>query len=474
MKDRENIFAEIDWFTIGLYFLMVFLGWINIYSAVYNEENSSILDFSQRYGKQLIWIGMAVIFIIIVFIIDAKFFSAIAFPVYIAMMLLLIGVLLFGVEVNGARSWIAIGSFRLQPAEFAKFATGLAIASYLSSFNFKIHNIKSLFYIGIILFIPAALILLQNDTGSAIVYIAFFLVLYREGLSAGFLFTGVFAVILFILAMIFSLTTLSIIILATSLIAYWLFRRDLREILFSIIIFAISFTIFYLIGNYTRLEMPLYFIIFSSVILSGLFYLLFAYRFRNKIAFVVTSALLGSFIFTSSVDYVFNNVLEQHQQDRIRVVLGLLSDPQGVGYNVTQSKIAIGSGGIVGKGFLQGTQTKFDFVPEQSTDFIFCTVGEEWGFLGTSTVVLLFVVLLLRLIYLAERQRSNFNRIYGWGVVSIIFFHFVINIAMTIGLAPVIGIPLPFFSYGGSSLWGFTLLLFVFLKLDSSRKAYLQ
>lgn len=474
MIDRDKIFSDIDWITIILYLLLIFLGWLNIYSAVYSQDNSSIFDTSQRYGKQLLWIGMAIFIIMIVFIIDAKFYSFIAYLVYGFMILLLFAVLFFGVEVNGARSWIDIGGIRLQPAEFAKFATNLALAKYLSSFNFKIHKLKSLFFIGLILFVPALLILLQNDTGSAIVYVAFILVLYREGLSGNFLLIGLLAVILFVLAMMFDLSTISFILISVAVVVYALFRRNIKEIGLSLGVFIVVFALMYFANLYLELEIPIYVISIFTIALSGLFYLYFAYRQRVKLAFVVTMALFLSLIYTSSVDYVFNNILEQHQQDRIKVVLGLLSDPYGVGYNVTQSKIAIGSGGVIGKGFLQGTQTKFDFVPEQSTDFIFCTVGEEWGFIGTTTVIILFVTLLLRLIFLAERQRSNFNRIFGWGVVSILFFHFAINIAMTIGLAPVIGIPLPFFSYGGSSLWGFTFLLFVFLKLDSLRKAYLQ
>ena len=473
MKSRINIFAEIDWFTIALYFVLVFLGWINIYAAVYNFDNDNIFDFSQRYGKQLIWIGLALFVIIIIFIIDAKFYNTFAYIIYGLIVIMLLAVLVLGRKVNGAVSWFEIAGFRIQPAEFAKFATNLAIAKYLSSFNFKIYRLKSLFTITLILFLPAALILFQNDTGSAMVYVVFILVLYREGLSGSILLIAVLTVILFILALIYNLTSISIILIIVSLIIYTLSRRNWKESLFASLVYLVVASALFGINYFLKFDLPLYLILLFAIIISGLFFLFYAYRFRIRSAYLITLFLIASIAYVSSVDYVFNNVLEPHQQNRIKVVLGLLSDPHGVGYNVTQSKIAIGSGGLAGKGFLQGTQTKFDFVPEQTTDFIFCTVGEEWGFIGTSVVVLLFMTLLLRLIYLAERQRSNFNRIFGWGVMSIIFFHFAVNIAMTIGLAPVIGIPLPFFSYGGSSLWGFTILLFVFLKLDSSRKTYL-
>ncbi|MCF8373676.1 MAG: rod shape-determining protein RodA [Bacteroidales bacterium] len=474
MTRRLNRTGDVDWISIAVYFLLVLLGWINIYAAVYDQDHHSIFDTTQRYGKQLLWIGFSVLVIIAIFIIDVKFYDFFAYVIYGLLISILIIVLLFGVEVNGARSWFEIGSFRMQPAEFAKFATTLALAKYLNSANFKIHNLKSLFYLGLIIFLPAGLILLQNDTGSAMVYIAFFFVLYREGLSGSFLLIGVLSVVLFIMSMMLDLTTISILLTSSAVLVYALYQRNWKEIGFVAGVFLAFGAILYAIDYFFKLNRPGYQIVLLAVLLSGLIYLYFSYFKKLQIGFVLTFALIAGISYTTTVDYVFNNLLEAHQQDRIKVLLGMVDDPHGAGYNVTQSKIAIGSGGLTGKGFLQGTQTKFDFVPEQSTDFIFCTVGEEWGYLGTSTVIILFVLLLLRLIFLAERQRSHFNRIFGWGVVSVIFFHFAVNIAMTIGLAPVIGIPLPFFSYGGSSLWGFTFLLFVFLKLDSTRKQYLQ
>lgn len=474
MTRRLNRTGDVDWISIAVYFLLVFLGWINIYAAVYDQDHHSIFDTTQRYGKQLLWIGFSALFIIAIFIIDVKFYDFFAYVIYGLLISILIIVLLFGIEVNGARSWFEIGSFRIQPAEFAKFATTLALAKYLNSTNFKIHNLKSLFYLGLIIFLPAGLILMQNDTGSAMVYIAFILVLYREGLSGSFLLIGVLSIVLFILSMVLDLTTISIILTSSAVLVFALYHRNWKEIGFVAGVFLVFVAILYAIDYFFTLDRPGYQIVLLAVLLSGLIYLYFSYFKKLQIGFVLTFALIAAISYTTTVDYVFNNLLEAHQQARIKVLLGMVDDPHGAGYNVTQSKIAIGSGGLTGKGFLQGTQTKFDFVPEQSTDFIFCTVGEEWGFFGTATVIILFVLLLLRLIFLAERQRSHFNRIFGWGVVSVIFFHFAVNIAMTIGLAPVIGIPLPFFSYGGSSLWGFTFLLFVFLKLDSTRKQYLQ
>lgn len=474
IRRRTHIFSDIDWLTVILYFILVFMGWVNIYAAVFNPENSVIFDISQRYGKQLIWIGFAVLMIAVIFIIDVKFYRFFAYPIYILLLVLLLLVLGFGTEVNGAKSWFQFGSFRIQPAEFGKFATNLVLASFLSRKNIRIHQLKTLIRLGLIIFLPAVFILLQNDTGSAIVYTAFFLTLYREGLSGTFLFLGLLAVVLFIMGLMLPLFALAIGLSITALILFYIDGKNLKQTLIVLLIFSVSTGIFYGVKLIFHLDWSLFLIHFLGLILSSILFLYFTYLYKLRFALLLLTVLIGSIFYISSVDYVFNEVLEQHQQDRIKILLGVKTDVQGAGYNVNQSKIAIGSGGLTGKGFLQGTQTKFDFVPEQSTDFIFCTIGEEWGFVGTFTVISLFILLLLRLIYLAERQRSHFNRIYGYGVVAILFFHFAVNIGMTIGLAPVIGIPLPFFSYGGSSLWAFTLLLFVFIKLDSTRKAFLQ
>lgn len=429
MRNSTSIFYNLDWFTIFLYLILVFAGWLNIYAAVYNEEFQSIFDASQQYGKQLLWIGTSIVLGIIILFIDERFYNTFAYVIYSVVIFLLVLVILIGAETKGATSWFAIGGFKIQPSEFAKFATNIAVAKYLSTLNIKMSDIKTKIVAAILIFTPAVLILAQNDTGSALVYGSFILVLYREGLSGNFLVIGVATAFLFVMALIM--------------------RNE---------IFSFPFDI--------QLDGTVLLIILVGLVYALLWYL---NRKSKQLLVIMIAVFIASAGLIKSVDYIFNSVLEPHQSKRINVMLGLESDPKGAGYNVNQSLIAIGSGGVTGKGFLEGTQTKYDFVPEQSTDFIFCTIGEEWGFLGSLVIIILFVTLLLRIMFLTTRQRSDFARIYGYGVACILFFHFTINIGMTIGLAPVIGIPLPFFSYGGSSLWGFSILLFIFLKLDSDR-----
>lgn len=474
MNRKVNLIKNLDWITIMLYAILVFLGWINIYAAVYNEDHQSIFDATQRYGKQLIWIGAAFFIAIIVLTIESKFYSAFAYPTLILMVLLLLAVLVFGVKVNGARSWFQFGSIRFQPAEFAKFATNLAIARYLSQYNFKIHRIKSLFITGLILFTPAVLILLQNDTGSALVYSVFILVLYREGLSGFVLFLALLAAIFFVFTLIYSSFAVAILIVAIAAISLKMIGVQTKQIVIALTILAGSFGTLWLINKGADLKFGNFSLSFVAILLNAIPFLIYTYRQKIKKAALILALVIGSLFYTFSVSYIFDTVLEPHQQQRINELLGIKSDPYGAGYNVNQSKIAIGSGGFNGKGFLNGTQTKFNFVPEQSTDFIFCTVGEEWGFLGSALVLILHLSLILRLVFLAERQRSSFSRIYGYGVAAILFFHIAVNVGMTIGLAPVIGIPLPFFSYGGSSLWSFTILLFIFLRLDANRLELLR
>jgi len=416
---RENTLANIDWLTVFLYLLLVFFGWLSIFSAASDEDVVRVFDLSQRYGKQILWIGLSLVLAIVILIIDAKFFSAFSFIIYFSILLLLVAVLIFGKTVAGSKSWIEIGSISLQPAEFAKFATALALAKYLSFTNINMGRLKTKLISIIIITVPPLLILLQNDTGSALVYAAFVLVLYREGISGAFIVLGVVAALLFILTLLFG-----------------------------------------------ELWMTACIVLFTTLVL------LFFKKLRKRIK-IILAGMIVSIVFVFSVNYAYENILAVHQKKRINVMLGIEKDPHGAGYNVNQSKIAIGSGGLKGKGFRQGMLTRYHFVPEQTTDFIFCTVGEEWGFIGTTVVVLLFVILLIRLIFLAERQKSHFSRIYGYGVASIFFFHFAINIGMTIGLAPVVGIPLPFFSYGGSSLWAFTILLFIFIRQDANRLSVL-
>ncbi|MFO8130188.1 MAG: rod shape-determining protein RodA [Bacteroidales bacterium] len=415
MRTRGNIFSNIDWVIVILYFAMVLTGWVNIYAAVYNEEHHSIFDITQRYGKQLVWIAASVLIILLIFFTDTKVFSTFAYFFYAVMVLILISVLLFGKEVAGSRSWFQIGNLGIQPAEFAKFATALALAKYLSTFNISLSKRRAIIISVFIILIPAGLILLQNDTGSALVFLSFILVLYREGLSGTFLITGLSVAILFVLSLLFDQMYVVIFLSGFAIMALFFIRRSFKNIARVLGILVLA----------------------SAIVLS--------------------------------VDYAFNNFLGPHQQKRISVLIGVDPDIRGAGYNVHQSKIAIGSGGFWGKGFLEGTQTKYDFVPEQDTDFIFCTMGEEFGFIGSLLVIGLFTGLFLRIIKLAERQKSSFARIYGYGVLSVLLFHFMVNIGMTIGLTPVIGIPLPFFSYGGSSLWAFTILLFIFIRLDAHR-----
>jgi len=469
VEKKSNVWKNVDWITIGIYLAMMFIGWINIYAAVYNEEHKSILDMTQQYGKQLMWIGAAIFIAMLMINTDSKFFVTFAFPIYIVIICLLILVPFIGTTINGAKSWIQIGGFLLQPSEFMKMATSLALARYISSYNFKMHSWKSLLTLAGILFVPVGLIFLQNDTGSAIVFGVFLLVLYREGLNGIVLFFSFLIALVFIFTMVLDPFVTVLILTISAFIVNYLMKKKWQRTVIAIGVFVGIFTFCWLINYLFQGTInPLYFLLIAALITSSIFFVWAVVLHKRSLAILI-GIYLGCVLFSVSVDYVFHNIMEEHQRNRINELLGIQSDIHGTGYHVNQSKIAIGSGGFFGKGFLQGTQTKFDFVPEQSTDFIFCTVGEEWGFIGTVTVIGLFLGLLIRLIFLAERNRSKFSRVYGYCVATILFFHFAVNIGMTIGLAPVIGIPLPFFSYGGSSLWSFTLLLFVFIRLDASR-----
>ena len=417
--NRSKIIGRIDWVTVLIYLALVLIGWFSIFSAKYNEMHPSIFDFSMEYGKQLVWIGASLLIGFIILLIDAKFFNAFSLWIYIIVLTSLVMVLVYGKATKGATSWIEFGPVKFQPSEFAKMATALALAGYLDRLDVDLRKRKDQFVSAALILIPMALVLLQNDTGSALVFISFIFVLYREGMpGAGWLMViGVVGALLFIFTLVWS-----------------------QKVMFIILGSLMALTLLYLIFNKKR----------DSIIPA-----------------ILVFALAFGMVF--SVDYAFNHVLQEHQRNRILVLLGQLDDPKGVGYNVYQSKIAIGSGGFAGKGFLQGTQTKYDFVPEQHTDFIFCTIGEEGGFLGTAAVVLLYVALLVRIIIMAERQRSTFSRVYGYSIAGILFVHVAINIGMTIGLMPVIGIPLPFLSYGGSSMLAFTIMLAIFVKQDANR-----
>jgi rod shape determining protein RodA len=471
---RNSLWANIDWFTVFLYLVLVLMGWLNIYSAVYDTEHHSIVDVTQRYGKQMIWIGAALLIAFTILLIETNFYVFFSYIIYGAIILLLVAVLFAGTEVNNSKSWLTLGGFAIQPAEFGKFATALALAKYMSSFGFKLQRFKSLVVIGAIILLPAALIFLQNDTGSALVYFVFILVLYREGLSGVVLFFGTLIALLFIFSLVLSPLALYALLTGLAVLVFLAINPGLKHFFRILLFFAIAFGLlaginFVILAGYKPEQL-----LAGMLLLGGVAIFIYSLRMKLKNYALVALVFIGSVLFSISVDYTFDNMLEPYQQARINELLGIESDPLGVGYNVNQSKIAIGSGGFWGKGFLNGTQTKFNFVPEQSTDFIFCTVGEEWGFAGTALVVLLFVTLFIRLVLLAERQRSGFSRIYGYSVAVILFFHFMVNVGMTIGMMPVIGIPLPFFSYGGSSLWAFTILLFIFLRLDASRLDHLS
>jgi rod shape determining protein RodA len=469
VSKRNSVWRNIDWLTVIIYLVMIFLGWVNIYASVFDEEYQSIFDISSRHGKQLVWIAAALLIAFIILLIERDFYVFSPYVIYGLIILLLILVLFTGTEINNSMSWITIGNFGFQPSEFGKFATGLALAKYMSSYNFKLRRFKSFAVFAVIILLPVSLIFLQNDAGSAIVYFSFILVLYREGLSSVFLFFGFLTVLLFILSLIMSGIALFIMLSGIALLTFLVFNPGMKDFFRVTLIFIISLFLPLAFNYSTNKGFVMEKLLFAGLILAGGAIFIYSMRKKlNKYA-LIALILVGSVVFSLFVDYAFNNLLEPYHRVRINELMGISSDPLGAGYNVNQSKIAIGSGGLWGKGFLNGTQTKFNFVPEQSTDFIFCTVGEEWGFAGTLVVIILFIMFFIRLIRLAERQRSSFSRIYGYSVVSILFFHFMINIGMTIGIMPVIGIPLPFFSYGGSSLWSFTILLFIFLRLDAAR-----
>ena len=473
MIRNTNILTRIDKTAIILFILLIIMGWFNIYAAVYNEEHSGLLDMSQRYGKQFIWMVASVVIAIFVVIIDNRFYFFFSWFIYGACMLLLILVVIFGKEINGARSWFEFGGFSLQPSEFAKFGTALALAGYLNTRRQDLTRLSAIVPASAIILFPALLTLLQPDMGSAVVYFSLFIVLFREGMSWYIFVSGLLMIVLFFLTLLTNNLYLTIGIIAIAVFLVWFTTRKWNIVLFGTGIFILITVIMFLLDQYIIKSIGDEIVIFISLILSGVVYAFYIYNKRAVSLLIIYLFLVGSILYINSVDYTFNNFLKPHQKERVDILLGFKSDLHGTGYNVNQSIISIGSGGFAGKGFLQGTQTKFKFVPKQSSDFIFCTVGEEWGFLGSGIVIGIYLFLLMRLIKLAERQRSDFSRIYGYCVVSILFTHIFLNIGMAIGLVPVIGIPLPFLSYGGSSLWGFTILLFIFLRLDASRTEYL-
>ena len=418
-QEQNNIFFGIDWLLVLFFTLLVGFGWVNIYAASYTDENIQVFDFSSKYGKQLLWILFSIPLIILILFINAKFYQRFSSIFFILSLLTLIGLFIFGTEINGAKSWYRFGGVSIQPSEFAKVFTALALAKLLSDRKYNLSILKNQLKAFIIIFLPALLIAL-HDPGSAIIYLALFFVLNREGLTLAYIIFGLIAILLFI-------ATISIGV----------------KLIISILFIVISV---YVIYNIYRNKRFLQF---------------------NWMKVVAIYLFSSSFIF--SADYSYNNILKKHQRDRFEVILGRTSDTKQIGYNSNQSIQTISSGKLWGKGFLEGDKTQGNFVPAQDTDYIFSIVGEEWGFVGSSLVIFLFMALLYRIIYRAEKHANKFGRIYGYGVASILFFHLIVNIGMVIGVLPTVGIPLPFFSYGGSSLWGFTLLLFIFIKLDTQK-----
>ena len=410
--------SSFDWLSILIYTLLVFIGWVNIYSASLADTSTSLLDLDQIYGKQLLWIILSVFLIIIVLSIESKFYERFSSIIYIISLFSVLGLFFFGKTINGATSWYAIGGFTIQPSEFAKVATPLALAKFVSDIQTNIKKLSDQLKAFVIIALPALIILPQPDAGSAMVYAAFFFPLYREGLSGVYLIIGFIGVLTFVLTLIFGPWYVSIAALLIAVISYFVKKK------------------------------------------------------RRPSAIAYLTMVLMATALSFSVSYIFENVFEQRHRDRFNIVLGKEVDDRGIGYNTNQSEIAIGSGGWLGKGWTEGTQTKGNFVPEQHTDYIFSTVGEEWGFIGSAVVIIVFVLLMRWILYLAERQKSQFNRVYGYSVAGILFVHFAVNIGMVIGIFPTVGIPLPFFSYGGSGLWGFTILLFIFIKLDAERMSF--
>jgi rod shape determining protein RodA len=473
MKRNINIWQGIDKITLLLFLVLIILGWLNIYAAVYNEEHTGILDLSQRYGKQFIWILATLVLAVFILIIDARFWFFFSWFIYGGIMLLLILVLLLAKEINGAKSWFEFGQISFQPSEFAKFGTALVLADYLSNRRQDLTRFKVIIPSVAIILFPALLIALQPDLGSTVVFFFFFFVLFREGMSSYIFVSGLLMLVLFFFTLLFSDIYLELGLIVFAFILTWFATRKPKPWLAGLVIFIVIAGLLYALDHFILNSIGNKLIILISVILSGMVFAYYIYQKKAVSVLIIYLFLLGSILYVDSVDYVYSHLLKPHQRERVEIMLGFKSDPHGTGYNVNQSMISIGSGGLTGKGYLHGTQTKFKFVPAQSTDFIFCTIGEEWGFIGSATVIGLYIFLLLRLVFLAERQRSVFSRIYGYGVLTILFAHFFINIGMAIGLVPVIGIPLPFLSYGGSSLWGFTILLFIFLRLDASRTEYL-
>ena len=477
---HQGIFQSLDKWTIGIYLALLIFGWISVCGASYTYGSTDIFSLDTRSGMQIVWIGTSIALGFVLLMLDDRFYNTFSYLIYVGLLVLLFATIFNPHEIKGSRSWLVLGPLRLQPAEFAKFATALAVAKLMSTYGFDIHKWKHFAAAVGVFLLPMLFIVAQKETGSALVYLSFFLMLYREGMQGSILFTGVAMVIYFVVGikyedvMLWDTPTsvgkfvVLLLVQLFSIAMVYVYCHKKREA-WTLAGTTLGITLLFL--GFSEYVIP-FDIVWVQFLLTVLLILYLAYRAmatRIRNYFFISLFALGSVAFFYSADYVLNEMMEPHQRVRINVLLGLDEDLAGAGYNVHQSEIAIGSGGLRGKGFLNGTQTKLKFVPEQDTDFIFCTVGEEEGFVGSATVLLLFLALILRLIHLAERQPFKFGRVYGYCVLSIFLFHLFINVGMVLGLTPVIGIPLPFFSYGGSSLWGFTLLLFIFLRIDAGR-----
>ncbi len=481
-RDRRStsVLKSLDWWTIGIYLALLTFGWISVCGASYTYGDTDIFSLSTRSGMQIVWIGTSITLGFVILMLDDRFYDTFSYIIYGLLLVLLFATIFNPHSIKGSRSWLVLGPLRLQPAEFAKFATALALAKLMSTYGYNIHNWKHFMATLAIIIVPMVFIVLQRETGSALVYTAFFLMFYREGMPGSILFTGVAAVIYFVVGIRFEDTMLfgtpTSVGRFTVLLLIQLFTASMvqvycknKNLFLQMVLYSIGITLAAVLVSVYVVPFDVVWVqlVLMVLMIGYLLWMALGTRLRNYY-FIVLFAI-GSMAFFYSADYVLNHVMEAHQRTRINVLLGLEEDLRGAGYNVHQSEIAIGSGGLEGKGFLNGTQTKLKYVPEQDTDFIFCTVGEEEGFLGSASVLLLFLALILRLIKMAERQPFRFGRVYGYCVASIFLFHVFINVGMVLGLTPVIGIPLPFFSYGGSSLWGFTLLLFIFLRIDAGR-----
>ena len=466
-----------DWVTVTLYLILVIAGWFSVYAATYDYDQTSIIDFSGRAGMQMIWILSSLLIGFSLLLIERNWYEVFAVWIYLFAIALLIVTIFVAPDIKGSRSWLVMGPVRIQSAEFAKFAVALMLAKVMGTYQFKLMQARNLFTVLGLIVLPLLLVVLQKETGSALVFLIFFLVLYREGMPGPILFTGFAGIVFFVLAVRYSTDmweetpvgeflclSLTLLFVTGMLYNYPKGRRSIKYIVYVILGVCLAAGIVFLFIAFDWCWIILLLIAFVILF----FFVLFIKTRASSYLWMILFALV-SVGFIYSVDYVFDHVLEPYQKTRIEVALGIIDDPGGAGYNVNQSKIAIGSGGLFGKGYLNGTQTKLKYVPEQDTDFIFCTIGEETGFMGSSLILLLFLILIIRIIHLAERQRSAFHRIYGYSVAAVFFAHLAVNIGMVLGITPVIGIPLPFFSYGGSSLWAFTILLFIFLRLDASR-----